>query len=806
MKDWLDLNRRDFLAALTAAYGSAAGAWAAPRSWFVEYAGADDESPTERNVSTLCTMCPGGCGLNVRVVHGCAVGIRGNKSHPINRGGLCSRASATLQDVYNPDRLHHPLRRVGPRGSGRWEKIDWDTATGLMSQKLRALRAAGRPEQLCVILGRDRGLTRTAWTRFARAFGSPNVVDAFPEDNLAAFPAVLATHGVQQRIGYDLSKARFVLSFSSGWLDAHWSTEQAARGFAEFRRGRPGFRPRWVHFEPRLSLTATKADEWLPIHPGTEGTVALGIAHVMLREGLFDDRFVKRHGSGFDDWVDADGAQHLGFRQLVLREYSPANVQRVTGVPEGAIFRLAREFSTNRPAVALGFDGGGCGSQATYDRMAIHCLNALVGSIDVPGGITVFREFSLLEGDVVVDEVAARGLSTAPLCGPTAGRRFGGGAADHLVDSMTNGPADAIGALFILDADPVFELVEGDRLAAAFSRVPFTVAVAGYHNDTNRHADLILPSLHGLHRWDFNVAHTLTGHPVATISKPVMSSMAGGRDPFDIVKALALQLGNPMAEALPWTTAKQAVDAVCRELFEAGRGAAFGPANEESWAQLLESRGWRAPFAKNLEEFKRTVLEGGGWTDPIYFHREWDRVFRSPAARFGFSSTYLARSFEAFPDTEGLLNSDRRCLPDCPTQKPKHDADYPLELFVYALPNLVGVSSPNLPWLKDIAGAYMFEKWRTWVEIHPETAERYGLAGNDRIEVRTARGKLVLPVKIYSGLMHGVIAIPFGLGHETGGRWCAGIGENPARLVEARHDPLSGKSLWNSTRAAIRKA
>ena len=152
-----------------------------------------------------------------------------------------------------------------------------------------------------------------------------------------------------------------------------------------------------------------------------------------------------------------------------------------------------------------------------------------------------------------------------------------------------------------------------------------------------------------------------------------------------------------------------------------------------------------------------------------------------------------------------MFDRDRRCLPNCQTQRRAGDKTYPLELYIYSLPNLVAVSSPNLPWLNDIAGAYMLEKWRTWVEIHPQTAERFKVAADDRVEVATPQSRLVLPVKIYSSLMPDVIAIPFGFGHKSGGRWCKGIGENPAQLVTPRLDPLTGKTLWTATRATIRK-
>ncbi|MFQ5422523.1 MAG: molybdopterin-dependent oxidoreductase [Phycisphaerae bacterium] len=801
--DWLDLDRRQFIAALAAAYGSSACAWAAPRSRFIDYAG--QGGTVERFVNALCPMCPGGCGLNLRVVHGCAVGVRGNKLHPVNRGGLCSRASAVLQDIYNPDRLRKPLKRNGPRGSNRWQEIEWDEAIGMIADRLQTLREKSGPQGLCVVLGRDRGITRTAWRRFMRAYGSPNLVDGHSADNLGVLSAVLATHGIRERLGYDIARASFVLSFTSEWLDAHWSTEQAARGFADFRRGRPGFRPRWIHAGPRYSVTAAKADEWLPLRPGTEGTVALGVAHVIFREGLHDREFVGRHGYGLDDWTDEAGVRHEGFRRMVLRRFTPAKVHAVTGVSEGDLFRIGREFGTARPAVALGYDGGGPGVQATYDRMAIHCLNALVGSIDVPGGVTVFRELSLLEDDCEIDDVASRGLAQARVDGPVTRRRLSDTAVDLLAESIATGRPYATEAMILSDSDPVFSLAEGPRLGAALSAVPFVAAITAYHNDTSRFADVLLPSLHGLHRWNYTVAHTLTGHPVVTISHPALPPLPGERDAYDVIRAIGSRFGGTIAAALPWTNGKAVVDAVCRELFRSGKGVPFSPADEEAWVQLLERRGWRAPPAKNYEDFKREVLAGGGWTAPIYSHGEWDRVFQSPPGKFAFSSALLAKSFKDNPEPGNPAQLDRRCLPDCRTEPRSHDATYPLDLYVYALPNLVSVASPNLPWLNTIAGAYMFEKWRTWVEIHPETAEKYGIHDGDVVLVRTARGELRLPAKRYAGLMPDVIAIPYGYGHKGGGRWSKGIGENPAELLDTQTDPLTGTSLWSQTQALIEK-
>ena len=488
-----ETTRREFIAATCAACG--AGQFAlADRRPRINYVGVEDAPPVEQFVTTACPRCPGGCGLEVRVVRECAVGVRGNKSHPINRGGLCPRGLAVLQDFYHPDRLLGPLQRAGARGDGQWRPIEWKDAIAQIVDKLKVIRGGPGPHTLLTLLGSDRGLRRTAWRRFMRAFGSPNLIDAAPMANLAGPPAIRAMHGVGQRIGYDLAKAAYVLSFASQWLDAHFSATQASRSFAEFRRSRAGLRPRWVHMEARLSVTGAKANEWVPIQPGTEGALALGIAHVIVREGLYDREFVTQHCHGFEDWTDQTGAARLGFRRLVLEEYPPAKVQQITGAPEGVIFRLAREFCRYRPAVAIGYDDDGCGTQRCYDRMAIHSLNALVGSIDVPGGVTIFSEMTLLEADQPVDEVAARGLEQPPLNGPISERRLGGDGVDLLAATIGQGGSPyAAEALFLDGANPVFSNPEGARFAEGLLRVPLLVSFASFVDDTNRYADLILP-------------------------------------------------------------------------------------------------------------------------------------------------------------------------------------------------------------------------------------------------------------------------------------------------------------------------
>ncbi len=801
------LTRRDFLTAACATCATCVAGpclWADQRSRHLTYVGAEDAPPIEQFVMTVCRLCPGGCGLRVRVVHGCAVGVRGNTSHPVNRGGLCSRGSAVLQELYHPERLRRPRQRVGARGSGQWQEIEWEAAIGQIVEKLSAIRGRPGPHALLTLIGRDRGLTRLAWRRFMRAFGSPNLIPVSPAAALAGVPAIRATHGVEQRIGYDLPRAAYVMSFASQWLDAHWSAAQASRAYAEFRRSRPGLRPRWVHVEPRMSLTGAKANEWVPVRPGTEGALALAFAHVIVREGLYDREFVAEHCHGFEDWTDSQRHARLGFRRLVLQEYSPARVQEITGVPEGTIFRLAREFSRHRPAVAIGYDDGGCGTQRVYDRMAIHSLNALVGSIDVPGGVTVFGDMSLLDTQVSPDETARHGLAQPRLDGPITERHLGDSAVDRLPAAIGQSVPYGTEAVFLVGANPVFDSPEGAGFVEALLRVPLVVGFADFADDSNRYADLILPGLHGLERWDLDLTHTLSGHPVFSVSQPVVEPPPGLRHPYDVLRAIAQGLGESVAAGLPWESAADAVQAAARELFEGGRGAAFGPAHEESWTQLLESRGWRAPFAETFDAFWEDLLKGGGWTDPIYFHEEWDRVLKAPARRFAFHSELLRQSLADTPPAAGE-QGDVRFLPHHEPLPADPSRRFPLQLYVYSLPALAHMENAHLPWLNDISGAYMLQKWDSWVEIHPETAKRYGIHAGDRVAVSTSRGRLELRAKIFAGVMPGVLAVPFGFGHECAGRWAAREGGNPARIVTPLQDRLSGVPFWNGTHAAVSK-
>ncbi|MFI5342188.1 MAG: molybdopterin-dependent oxidoreductase, partial [Candidatus Methylomirabilales bacterium] len=334
-------------------------------------------------VASVCQQCPGGCGILVRTITGIedekkrAVKIEGNPHHPISRGTLCPKGAAGLQSLYDPDRLKGPLKRSGPRGSGQWTPIGWDEALATTADRLRDLRARGEAHTLVAIAGLVRGLMPTLLHRFLEAYGSPNYVSTAHGCDTSR-QVMRLTQGIAEPIAYDLEHSAYILAFGAGLLEAGWSPVRQARAVANLRQGTPGRRARIVHVDPRLSVSAAKADEWIPIRPGTDGALALGLAHVIVSEGLYEKEFVSQWTFGFEDWQDASGRSRLGFKSLLLEEYRPEVVSRITGIPLGTIIRVAREFAAARPALAIGGGGASLHTNGLYSRLAIQALNALV--------------------------------------------------------------------------------------------------------------------------------------------------------------------------------------------------------------------------------------------------------------------------------------------------------------------------------------------------------------------------------------------------------------------------------------------
>lgn len=761
----------------------------------------------EHQVPSVCLQCPAGCGILVRVVDGRAVKIEGNPRHPINQGRLCPKGHIGLQILYDPDRIKGPLRRIGERGSGNWEQISWEEAITTVVNRLKALREKGEPHRLIFMSGRNRGQMGGLIDRFMAAYGSPNHVGHSSICADGSAQAHYLTQGVKAYLGYDWDHTNYLLCFGGGFIEAWRPTTRLLRAYGHMRRGRP-IRAKIVQIEPRLSITAAKADEWVPINPGTDGALALGIAHVIIKEGLYNQEFVTEHTFGFEDWTDENtGKEHIGFKTLVLRDYPPEKVASITGVSEETIVRLAREFATTQPAIAAGERGASMQSNGVYNRMAIHALNALVGSLEVPGGVIVQNNPPLSKWpDIVQDDIAKSG-NKQPRIDYAGTKRFplAGKVYQDLPEFLLGeGPYPA-DTLLLYYTNPLFSTPDVNRFYKAFKEVPFIVDFTPFMSESAQFADLILPDHTYLERWHDDVIYPSLGYPVISLRQPVVKPLYNTRSTGDVLIQIAHAIGGTMAESFPWKNYEELIKDKVKGLFEAQRGTIIAATFEEFW-----------------ERFKQE----GFWADPPYKFRDWTHGFQTPSKKFEFFSQNLEHKLEdlAKKDAEARKISQEQAMEEMlqglklqargdevylphyePIRHVGDEKEYPFLLNTYKLMTHAEGRGANAPWLQQILGLHVGMRWDSWVEINPKTAEKLGISDGDWVWVESQVGRIKTRAKLYPGAMPYVVNIPYELGHKAYGRWAKGRGVNPNEILVHENDLLGGLAAFFSTRVKIYK-
>jgi anaerobic selenocysteine-containing dehydrogenase len=561
------MKRRDFLktGGVVGTAGLILDGCGKPQELIPLLVGEDTFVPGEEGwTRSVCQQCAAGCGINVRVMQGQSVRtidgqqkrvkavqakkIEGNPDHPISMGGTCARGQAGVQALYHPDRIRTPLKLSGPRGSGQYQAITWKEAQQQLVTQLQQQQAA--PQAIAMLTGRrNRGTMGTVIERFAAGLGSTNVVSYDPFDPAPIRKAMELTTGVAKLPAVDFANAMYLLSFNANLFETFLSPVRNIYSYGVFRQGRPGLRGKFVQAEPRLSQTAACADEWLPIKPGTEGLLALAMAHVIVNEKMYDADFVNQKTNGFAAW------------SATLASYAPATVAGQVDVPAEKIERIAREFAQRRPSVAVG------DSRDVASLTAIYALNALVGAYGTKGGI--LRDSAESSGPV-------------PAMASTDIHKF--------IDG-----ASGVKALLLFDANPLFTLPEAKKLQAAMSAVPFIASFSSFLDETAVMADLILPNHHSLERWIDDVPEPGVGFPIRTLGQPVVEPRWDTRDTGDVLIETAKALGGKAAEALPYETFAAAVKESFRSVHALNTGSTVDPDFDAFYKKVTEAGGWWAP-------------------------------------------------------------------------------------------------------------------------------------------------------------------------------------------------------------------
>ena len=517
--------------------------------------------------ATLGRNATDGEGVIVRVMEGRAKKIQGNPRYPVNQGKQSVRSEAGLQALYHPDRIAGPMRRVGPRGSGEYKAIQWEPeALDILRREVRA-----RSQGMVLITEPLRGHLGMIADRFATSVGGRHL--GFESlDTTTYRAAVKGVFGQDRLPDFDIANANYIISFGADFLSTWGSSTRLSTAYGEFRQGEQrhdgGSRGYLVHVDPRFSMTAANADEWLPIRPGMEGYLALSLAYVILSEGL------QAPGVDVDALTSGQGA-------AALEAYAPERIGGMLGIPEGVhegkstaekIRDLANNFSHHGPAIALGGDSAGAHSNGQFNLMAIYALNYLVGSVGSTGGVR-FNPGSV--------------LGNLPATASVGNVRDWAGVANDIRNGATR-------LVMVHDANPVHGLPASLDFGSALDRDDlFIVSFSSFMDETTVMADLILPDRVFLEDWGDDIPDPGPGYRVIGVQQPVVNPLSDldPRSFGDLLLSTAQEMGQE--SELPWPTVEAALKESTETLFRSGRGTSQQAASAgELWNLMLQQGGW----------------------------------------------------------------------------------------------------------------------------------------------------------------------------------------------------------------------
>ena len=671
----------------------------------------------KRVVHAACPHdCPDACGVLITIEDGRATRIQGDPDHPVTRGFLCAKVAKYLDRVYSPDRVLYPMRRVTPTGpvthpavagdgaraTQAFQRITWDEALDEIKQKFESIIAQHGPEAILPYsyggtLGALNGASMDR--RFFHRLGASQLERTICSD--------AGELGLQSVIGIKMGTepeqfvhSRYIIAWASNihGNNVHlWPFIEEAR-----RKG-----AKLVVIDPYRTRTAKLADWYLPINPGTDAALALGMMHVIISENLFDADYVSRYTVGFEDL------------KARAQQYPPEKVAHWTGISAADIRQLAREYATVRPSVIrvnYGIqrsDGGGMAMRA------VTMLPCLIGS---------WKE---LGGGLQLSTSGAFGLNTEALKMPELMQKSLGRPARvvnmvQLGRALNTLTAPPIQALFVYSSNPAAVCPNHNEVVRGLKRPDlFTVVHEQFFTDTTDYADIVLPATTFFEHKDLQTAY---GHYYLQISNQAMDPLGECRSNVDLFRALAGRMGfdDECFRETVDSMIDRALDSpnpllqgITRERLEKEPfiRLSFGPAERSS------------PGAENFAPFL-PFAQGN---------------FPTPSGKAEFYSEALRQ--------QGL----DPVVAFAPPEESRHGSSskasgFPLELLARKPDNHLNSSFANIPSVRQM------EPWMGDLEMHHSDAQARGVRDGDRIRAFNARGEIVLRARVDGAVPPGVVA------------------------------------------------
>lgn len=684
-----------------------------------------------------CRGCHGGCMYLVTVEQGRVVKVRPDPDGPLNRGRGCVKGMSIIEQMYHPDRLTSPRRRIGPKGSGKWEDISWDEAYDEIAARMGSIMQESGPESVALISGTGRHHLSQFW-RFGNVLGTPNATSSGaliclgPRKNAGDFTAGVFAgvdyYGDVRPGGILVWGANPAISGADGELQFHIKDA--------VKEGIP-----LIVVDPKPNELTKAARLWLRLRPGTDGALALGILNILISENLYDHEFVEGYTYGFPELAER------------CKKFDLATVSRITRVPEAQIIEAAHLIASIKP-LALEW---GCAIEQSTNAVgtcrAIFMIPALTGNYDVPGGFVESMEIAPT-ADLLFDrlspEMAAKCISGGyPLNnGAMTPKLF---AHPHLVlDAMKTGKPYKIRALFSNANNTLISVPDSRHAYECLNDLEYFVYMDFFMTPTAELADIVLPA-------------ALWPEVDSVFCMPEFGDVAA------LCMQKTVQVGQCKSDEDFFLELSQKM------------GLDYGADSQrEILDGILAELGQRRPEYAGMD-FDR--FKSLGWIAP---KREYygykTRGFRTETGKFELFSPRLARAgADPLPDWNEV--------PESPESRPDLLPEYPLILTTGSRTQPYFIS--NNRQIKSLRKQHPFPL----VSMHPDTGRKYGISEGDWVYIETLRGRITQKAKFLSDLPPDVINCEMGWWYPEAGAPDYGWDESNANILtvgDAPHDPIGG--------------
>lgn len=663
-------------------------------------------TPTTTTVRAACPHdCPDTCAMIVTVEDGKATKVTGDPDHPITRGGLCVKVNNYPEKTYAPDRLLHPMRRTGPKGSGRFEEISWDTALETIATRFTASIAEHGPETVMPVsyLGNQGVLNGlSVGDGFFHRLGATVTERTYCDSGACtAYAATIgATAGVDPE---SIVHSRYIILWATNTISTNlhlWPIiAEAQRNGAKV-----------VCIDPMRHRTAQRADWHIPIRPGTDGALALAMMSVIISEGLTDEDYVANHTHGYDELVER------------VAQYTPEWASAETGIPAEDIRTLAREYAATDPAmirIGVAVERHAGGGQTVR---SIACLPALVGAWRHVGG-------GLLQLPLWAHPVnwPAFMLPELRTPGTRVVNQFLLGQA--LTGELALDPP--ITALMVYNSNPMVVCPEQDKLRRGLEREDlFTVVSDHFLTDTARYADIVLPATTALEQHDIMFSW---GHLYVTLNTPAVEPEGEAVSNTELFRRLSTAMGFHDAALL------RSDEELLRDSYDWS-----APAMEGITLESLRETGWARLNLPSKDHY-RPHAEGN---------------FPTPSGRTEFRSQALEATGNFVVNLFRQLSDDHQ--PGTPVDPLPHYVA-PRETGEVHPLNLL--SPKPHAYLNSSAGDQQMQKrvqGEQTLTIHPQDAEARGIVDGRYVAVHNDRGRFVALAHVSDEVAPGVVVCPMG--------------------------------------------